>query len=118
MVYATWDYYSAHYGGVTEKKEFDRLAFLASRRLDILTARRAQKATGYKAEALQDAVCNMVDYMQAAESSALGKGISSVSNDGYTESYAATTPGQIEDALKSIAFQWLSGTGLMGGIAL
>lgn len=118
MVYAKWEYYSQFYGTVGNEKEFNRLAHRASRKLDILTARRSQTATGYKAEALQDACCNMLDYMQAVECSALGKGITSVSNDGYTESYGATTPEQIDEALRSIAFQWLSGTGLMGALSV
>lgn len=118
MVYATWDYYSKYYGTVTDETEFNRLANRASRKLDSLTAQRASKAIGYKADALQEAVCNMVEYIQSAEAASLGKGLNSVTNDGYTESYAATTPEMVEDSLRSIAFQWLSGTGLMGAVAL
>lgn len=116
MSYADYSYYSEHYGVIEEGETFDRLAFQASKRIDILTGRRAQRATGYKLEALRDCVCNMAEYLFAAESTAQGTGVTSVSNDGYSESYQAVTPAQVEENLRSIAFQWLSGTGLMGAM--
>lgn len=116
MAYADYQYYSEHFGSLTDEAEFTRLADNASRKLDVLTGRRAATATGYKAAALKDAVCNMVDYLHAVEKSGQGSGVSSVSNDGYSETYAASTPEAVEASLRSIAFQWLSGTGLMGAL--
>lgn len=116
MLYADWAFYSAHYKQISDQAEFERLAYLASRKLDIYTGLRAEKATGYKANALKDATCNMADYLQTTEQSGQGKGVASVSNDGYSESYQAVTPEQAEVNLKSVAFQWLSGTGLMGAL--
>lgn len=40
--------------------------------------------------------------------------VTSTSNDGYSESYANVTKEQVEEELRSVCFQWLSGTGLMG----
>lgn len=116
MNYADYGYYSAHYSVIEKEETFERLSFLASRRLDILTGRRAQRASGYKLEALRDCVCNMAEYLYAAESTAQGTGITNVSNEGYSESYQAVTPEQVEENLRSLAFQWLSGTGLMGAM--
>lgn len=116
MNYADYGYYSANYSVIEKEETFERLAFLASRRLDILTGQRAQRASGYKLEALRDCVCNMAEYLYAAESTAQGTGITSVSNEGYSESYQAVTPEQVEENLRSLAFQWLSGTGLMGAM--
>ena len=116
VAYADYTYYSAHFGVLTDEEEFNRLADNASRKLDVLTGRRAATATGYKAQALKDAVCNMVDYLHAVEQSGQGSGVSSVSNDGYSETYADSTPEAVEKSLRGIAFQWLSGTGLMGAL--
>ncbi len=116
MAYADYEYYAEHFGQLTDREEFDRLAGNASRMLDVLTGRRAASATGYKADALADAVCAMVDFMYAAEESGQGRGVTSVSNDGYSESYAASTPEAVEQSIRSLAFQWLSGTGLMGAL--
>ena len=114
MAYATYSYYLEHYKAVSSEAEFDKLAHRASRRLDVLTGQRAAGATGYKAAALADAVCNMVDYLKVVDDSGQGKGITHISNDGYEESYAAGTPEAVDAGLRSIAFEWLSGTGLMG----
>lgn len=116
MAYADFEYYSEYFGTLTDEDEFDRLAANASRKLDVLTGRRAASATGYKAEALKDAMCALVDYMHSVEESGQGQGVTSVSNDGYSETYAASTPEGVEHGMRSIAFQWLSGTGLMGAL--
>ncbi len=54
--------------------------------------------------------------MHAAEESGQGRGVTSVSNDGYSETYAASSPEAVSEGLRSTAFQWLSGTGLMGAL--
>lgn len=116
MAYADWEFYEKNYSIVTGEATFERLAAIASRKMDVFTGRRAAAATGYKADALRDCVCNMVDYLHLAEQGAQGRGVTSVSNDGYSETYQATTPEAVEENLRSVAFQWLSGTGLMGAL--
>ena len=84
------------------------------RKIDIFTGQRAAGAAGYKADAVRECECQLVDYLHAAEATAQGQGITSVSNDGYSESYQASTPELLEANLRAAAFAWLSGTGLMG----
>ena len=43
-----------------------------------------------------------------------GKGVSSVSNDGYSESYVVQTEEQLRNELQCSIRGWLSGTGLVG----
>ena len=87
---------------------------VAARKIDIFTGQRAAGAAGYKADAVRECECQLVDYLHAAEATAQGQGITSVSNDGYSESYQASTPELLEANLRAVAFAWLSGTGLMG----
>ena len=116
MLYTTWAYYSARHSAVTEETQFHRLNELAARKIDVFTARRAAAATGYRAAALADCACGLIDCLADAETTAQGRGITSVSNDGYSESYQATTPQQLEENLRAAAFEWLSGTGLTGAL--
>lgn len=116
MSYVTWEYYSTHFSAVQDETEFDRLAHTASQKIDVLTARRAASAEGYKADAVRECACHLIDYLHGIAGTAQGQGIASVSNDGYTESYQAQTAGQAEDNLRDTAFAWLSGTGLMGAL--
>ena len=50
------------------------------------------------------------------ERSGKGKGVTSVSNDGYSESYAseAQTREALTDEMRGCIRQWLSGTGMVG----
>ena len=55
-----------------------------------------------------------MDKMSTDAQSGKGKGISSVSNDGYSESYVVQTEEQLRSELQSSIRSWLSGTGLVG----
>ena len=48
------------------------------------------------------------------EKSGAGKGVASVSNDGYSENYVVQTESQMRAELQSAIKAWLSGTGLVG----
>jgi hypothetical protein len=52
--------------------------------------------------------------MTEDEQSGRGKGLSSVSNDGYSESYSVTNSADLRNELHSSIKAWLSGTGLVG----
>ena len=63
---------------------------------------------------LQECICNVIDKMATDAKSGKGKGISSASNDGYSESYVVQTEEQLRSELQSSIKAWLSGTGLVG----
>lgn len=114
--YGDWTYYQAAYGTIQEKSVFDRLNVKASLMLDTMSGRRAEHATGYKAERLKDAACQLIELIAVQEESGAGRGVSSVSNDGYSETYTARTPEEAHEMLRQCAFAALSGTGLMGAL--
>lgn len=116
--YVDWAYYSSHFPNVSES-EFSLLNLQAQKKIDILTNRRSQTVVDtYKVDQLKDCVCNLINAIDQQNKSGLGDGVASVSNDGYSETYSVITKDQKEIELKSVARQWLSGTGLMGAVML
>lgn len=113
MSYIDWEYYNSHFPKVSEE-EFKSLLPQAEMKVDVFTHLRSKEAVGYKLEQVKAAVANIINELSEQKSIKTRKGINSVSNDGYSESYTAITEEQIEQDLRSICFQWLSGTGLMG----
>lgn len=111
--YVDWVYYNSRFPNVTET-EFNLLNVQATAKIDIFTGRRSQVATDYKLVQLKDCVCNMINTISQQQKAQAGNGITSISNDGYSESYRNVTKDQADAELKSVAIQWLSGTGLMG----
>lgn len=116
MAIVSWEYYHSLYDKVSEE-EFDRwekhaedevCAVIGMIRYIRITA----DTFGY--QQLQDCICRVINQMAENEASGKGKGLASVSNDGYSESYAIQTEEQLHRELRSSITSWLSGTGLVG----
>lgn len=91
---------------------------LKSNQIDVLieswTGGRSKEATGFKAnriEALKEVLEAEIEKYNALNEDGILK---SVSNDGYSETYQAESREDFEKRLKSLAYTYLSGTGLMG----
>ena len=65
---------------------------------------------------IHDTFCQLIGLMSVQENSGMGTGITSVSNDGYSESYKVTTAQEKEAQLTSVIRSGLSGTGLAGAL--
>lgn len=127
MTYVDWEYYSSLYDNITEA-EFMALNTKASHRLDRVTHYRAEQferryseesATDFERcihSQVKDTVCELINQIHAQEVYGLGTGVVSVSNDGYSESYAVTGRKQAEEELTGIIRRGLSGTGLAGAL--
>lgn len=116
MSHVTWEYYSSLYTKIREE-DFDKAEKLAEKEVcavigPIRWAAITTDTFGF--EQLQDCICNVINKMAEAEKSGKGKGISSISNDGYSESYVVQTEEQLRNELRSSIRAWLSGTGLVG----
>lgn len=116
MSHITWERYSSLYNKVSEA-DFDRAELLAEKEIctvigPIRWANITADTFGF--EQLQDCICKVMDKMAEDNNSGKGKGISSVSNDGYSESYVVQTEEQLRNELHSSIRAWLSGTGLVG----
>lgn len=128
MSYTAWEQYRSLYNGISDETEFSRLSKLAEIKLNTITHMRAKQfETAYSEETatdfqkqvhfqIQDTFCRLIDLMSVQESSGMGTGIASVSNDGYSESYKVTTTQEKEEQLTSVIRSGLSGTGLAGAL--
>lgn len=127
MTYIDWEQYSSLYSEV-QKADFDKLAAKASAKLDVYTHMRARNfeaafdeetATDFQKQVhmqIQNTTCELLNALYVQETSGMGTGIASVSNDGYSESYKITTAAEKEAQLLSIVRSGLSGTGLAGAL--
>lgn len=116
----SWEYYSSHFNKLTQE-EFNNLQYEASRLVSRLCRPYVLKAVlenseDTRNEYLNDAVCKVAEGMYEQAIHSIGSGVTSVSNDGYSESYAITKREDADKELTAIAKRWLSGTGLVGAL--
>ena len=115
----TFKDFECYYPERMSEEEFDSLLPLASAYVCTITANRAAAAEGFKAERARCAIAAVIVEM-AAQNAARGNSgarVSSVSNDGYSESYGGENSADSEErALRCAAFRYLSGTGLIGAL--
>lgn len=128
MSYITWEQYGSLYNSITDKNEFNRLSKLAEIKLNAITHMRAKRfeeaydedtATDFQQQVhvqIQDTFYQLLNTMAVQDASGMGTGITSVSNDGYSESYKVTTAQEKETQLTSVIRSGLSGTGLAGAL--
>lgn len=112
----SWEYYNSLYNEV-DKTTFGRLESLAEKRIRVVVGTPRWNSIAPDAfyyDQLKECICRMVNRLAVYEKSGAGAGLASVSNDGYTESYAVQTQPQMEQEVHSCIVQWLSGTGLVG----
>ena len=114
-----WSYYSSLHNTITDETEFTTAEALAEQEVrsvigPIRWAEITEDTFGY--DVLKDCICNVIDKQVQDERSGKGKGVISVSNDGYSESYAseAQTREALTDEMRGCIRQWLSGAGMVG----
>lgn len=110
-----WEYYSSLFNKVS-KEDFDKAEKRAEMEVATVIGPRwdgiTEETYGY--DKLKICICRVIDKMTEDDASGKGKGVSSVSNDGYSESYVIQTEEQLRSELYSSIRAWLSGTGLVG----
>lgn len=116
MAKVTWEQYRFLHHIVSEE-EFDIAEAIAENEVQrvigiIRWGQITEETYGYSQ--LQECICNVIDKMATDAKSGKGQGISSASNDGYSESYVVQTEEQLRSELQSSIKAWLSGTGLVG----
>lgn len=112
----TWEQYCSLHSKAKEEEfyaleqeaEFEAKMVIGCCRFDRITS-----AT-YGYDQLQECLCRIIDAKIDAKTSHAGKGLTSVSNDGYSETYANTTASAVTEDLHKNIISWLSGTGLVG----
>ena len=127
MSYIDWEYYSSLYDNIPQER-CEACEKKAAIKLNTCTHMRVARfcseydestATTFENqvyEQIQMTMCELINKMHNQEAHSLGEGIASVSNDGYSESYAIKTASQKEGELLQVIRSGLSGTGLAGAI--
>lgn len=114
--FVNWEYYNSLYPN-SDFTEFEQYSILATKEVSIVVGiirfSHIDKDTfGYGQ--LQDCICHATHKMIENAHSGTGRGVSSVSNDGYSENYVIQTEEQAKAELRTSIRGWLSGTGLVG----
>lgn len=114
----SWEYYSSLHNKVTQT-EFPVAAGNAQNEVRLVIGPiKFDKITDttYGYDQLKECICNVIDLKVEHAKREARIGVSSASNDGYSENYnnSGDTLGNISDETKSMIKKWLSGTGLVG----
>lgn len=118
MALVTWGQYSSLYSGIKDRKKFAAAEASAEKEVarvigPIHWAEIPEDLDGeFYADQLRDCICRVIDY-QKQIGSKIGKGVTSASNDGYSESYALSKQSDAAAELAANIRTWLSGTGLV-----
>lgn len=113
---ASWELYSSLYPS-SDPETFAKYRLAAEDAVEsvigpIRYAQITEQTFGY--DKLQKCICRVIDQLRENDSSGKGRGVSSVSNDGYSESYAVQTSEQVQNELIAMIISCLAGTGLVG----
>ena len=111
-----WEYYSSLHSKIRER-EFYEAEELAEKEVQrmigwVRWADITEETFGV--DVLKDCICDVIDQLAVYDRSGSGKGLSSVSNDGYSESYVIQTESQKRNEIQNLIRASLSGTGLIG----
>ena len=116
----TWEYYNSLYNKAPQDA-FTKLEAQAEKYIESVVGRYRWLAINESAfyySQLQYCVCQVINKLVELDASGAGKGLASVSNDGYSENYVVRLPSEADDEIRRCIVRWLSGTGLVGAFPL
>ena len=98
-----WEYYNSHFPKISED-EFNKYSYGAERKVMKKLNKPFEEYSENEQTDIKDCICNVLNYQSVINKT---NGISSVSNDGYSESYVQKEESQAEDDLNSIINEWI-----------
>ena len=114
----SWEYYSSLYS-VVSQTDFAKAEALAEKEVIRIVGlihwselNLEHLEDEYYGDQLKDCICKVINFMAEAPK-AQGKGVASVSNDGYSESYVLQKQSDAIEELGKNIRSWLSGTGIV-----
>lgn len=125
--YIDWEFYNSLFTDVTEA-EFNRIIPRVTNKINAVTHMRVREFENtlptadrtdyqnYTHTAIQLTCCDLVNLISKQDNSAIGTGIASVSNDGYSESYVVKTQAEKEAEIIHSIRSGLAGTGMASAI--
>jgi hypothetical protein len=110
----TWEYYNSLYNKAS-RDEFDNLEAQAERHvLSVIGHYKWNNVSesAFYFDQLKDCICKVVDKLADLNKTGAGRGVASVNNDGYSESYVVRTAEEYDNEIRTCIIRGLSGTGL------
>lgn len=115
----TWEYYNSLYNKANQE-EFSRLEAQAEKRVQAVVGQyrwNTVRESAFYYTQLKDCICKVIDMLVDLDKGGVGKGIASISNDGYTESYAVRAASEYDSEIRTCIVRGLSGTGLVSAFS-
>lgn len=112
-----WEYYSSHHVIQIPENDFDKYVRRAENEIRAVTGWPRWNNIDPEAfyyDQLRDCICQTMNALYESDNSAGTQGVTSVSNDGYSESYKVLSASEMAANIKSRIKHLLSGTGLTG----
>ena len=106
-----WEYYNSHFPNPVPESSFDAVEAQAEVELNKVVPSYVME--NVPPEKRQDCAFQLCNFLYAVASGGAGSGLSSVSNDGYSESYAIKTREELQAEKENIIFSCI-GTRLAG----
>lgn len=103
----SWEYYNSFFPKLSEDR-FNQLIYRAERM--VMKRLNTDQLTEEQEKEVMDCVCNVVNQLDVYERSS---GLASISNDGYSKSFATSTSDEQKQSIDSIIEEWLGDTGLL-----
>lgn len=116
----TWEYYASLYNKANQD-EFASLEILAEKHIISVIGQHKWNnihESAFYIDQLRDCICRVIDLLVDFNRSNAGKGLASVSNDGYTENYVVRTSNEANTEIRECIKRGLSGTGLLSAFPL
>lgn len=104
-----WEYYSSHFPVIVPEKQF--LAVEAQAEIEYRNV--VHEYMIVSEECRKNAIFQLCNFLYANSAIMSGKAVTSVNNNGYSESYAIQTREQAQDAMREIIYDCI-GTRLAG----
>lgn len=101
-----WEYYNSHFPKVSENT-FKALVYRAER--TVLKQLNTDSFGDYETD-VKDCICCVLNELDTQEQS---NGVTSISNDGYSKSFATSSKEEQKESIDDIIYQWLGDTGLI-----
>lgn len=101
-----WEYYNSHFPKLSEDR-FKALAYQAER---LVLKRLNTTEFGEFENDVKDCICNVINELDIQREY---NGVTSISNDGYSKSFATSTKEGYAQSIEDIIYQWLGDTGLI-----
>lgn len=104
-----WEYYGSHFPNIVPEKQFAAV----ERQAEVEYNKVVKPYMDVPEENRKDAIFQLCNFLYSNQAAMSGKAVTSVSNNGYSESYAVQTKEQAGNAIRELIYDCI-GTRLAG----